>query len=193
MLRTKILVSRYRCWKFLSLNLTFLPQILGFLAFTVHLLIPVLLPVDALCEDCNTTTGFACVSRTQFVKCNASSLDFTKLGVCPSGSVCNETETMLPFVNLPCFENITGSNLTYLTSCKRPVQNFITGASTTFVANTFCASRPTGLFPHPTITNCTYYVRCFSNNSVIEGRAYKCPGPSRFNNATLLCDSTGSC
>lgn len=167
---------------------------MGLLAFAVHLLTPMLQHVDGACEDCNTTTGFSCVSKTQFVKCNATSLDFTKLGVCPSPSVCNETQALsTPFVTIPCFVNTTGSNLTFETSCKRPVLNFITGASTTFVANTFCASRPTGLFPHPTITNCTWYVRCFSNNSVVEGRAYKCPGPSRFNTDTLLCDATGSC
>lgn len=174
-------------------NLAFIPQILGCLAFAVHLLMPVVQHVDGACEDCNTKNGFACVSRTQFVKCNKTSLDFTKLGVCPSGSVCNETVTFLSFYPFPCFGNITGLNVTFRTSCKRPVQNFITGASTTFVANSFCSSRPTGLYPHPTITNCTWYVRCFSNNSVIQGRAYKCPGPSLFDAATLLCDASGNC
>lgn len=193
MLRTKVLVSRKWCWKVFVFNLVFRPQILGFLAFAVHLLMPVVQHVEGLCEDCNTTTGFACVSRTQYVKCNASALDFTKLGVCPNSSVCNETQTFLPFSKVPCFSNITESNLTFTTSCHRPVQEFITGASTTFAGNTFCSGRPTGLYPHPTITNCTWYVRCFLNNSVIQGRAYKCPGSSLFDSVTLLCDAYGTC
>lgn len=148
--------------------------------------------VDGACSVCNTTTSFTCLSKTQYATCNSTSVDLTTLGECPSPSVCNESMPLnLPFVKIPCFVNATGSNVTTETSCKRPLQTYVTN-SAAFSASTYCSTRRVGLYVHPTIHDCISYVRCFKNNTII-GSVYKCPGTSRFNNVTYQCDGTTTC
>lgn len=148
--------------------------------------------VETACSTCDPLTSFSCLSSTQYVKCNATTLDFTTVFVCPTSSVCNESMPLaLPFSSIPCYVNATGSNVTVVTSCDRPQLRFLANTAS-FNATTFCAIRSIGVYMHPEKTDCTTYVRCYQD-IVLRGAEYTCPGMSRFNNKTLECDQNKTC
>lgn len=148
--------------------------------------------MDTACSSCDLSTNYSCLSSTQYVQCNTTTLDFTTVFVCPSSSVCNESMPLaLPFSSVPCYVNATGSNVTVNASCDRPLLKFIANTAS-FNATAFCSARSTGVYLHPEITDCSSYVRCYENN-VMRGALYTCPGSSRFNNITLKCDPGTIC
>lgn len=92
--------------------------------------------VDGACDRCSNHTNFACLSRTQYVRCNATAIDLRFIHVCPSPTVCNETLPInAPLSLIPCYRNTTGFNVT--AGCRRPFQTFVTNTST-FSASTWC-------------------------------------------------------
>jgi Chitin binding Peritrophin-A domain len=165
-------------------------QILTIFVFFLHK------NVESSCGVCNTSSNFSCVSSTQYIKCNTTILDYTSVWTCPHPSICDENLPLAtPLSLIPCYQNVTASNVTYLASCDLPVQTIVfnTTPSSVFNASSWCSSRSAGLYPHPIITSCISYVRCYRNNNTITGAVFKCPGTSRFNNIALVCDVNVTC
>ena len=150
---------------------------------------------DSACGVCNATSNFVCLSSTQFIKCNTSAMDYSNVWNCPYPTVCIESLPLAtPLISIPCFQNTTGSNITFTASCDRPSQTIIVNTtSTTFNAATWCASRSAGLYPVPNSAACTNYVRCFKKNNAVSGAVFQCPGTSRFDSVALFCDVNTTC
>jgi hypothetical protein len=151
---------------------------------------------DAACGVCNPVSNFACLSSSQFINCNSTALDYTYVGVCPSPTVCIESLPLArPLVTIPCFQNTTGSNVTFAASCDRtPLTVVVNSPSESpFNAASWCSTRSPGLYPVPSSTDCTHYTRCFKRNNVVTGAIFKCSGTSRFDSTTSLCDVNVDC
>lgn len=65
--------------------------------------------------------------------------------------------------------------------------------SQTFDANAYCSTLPSSLYPYPGGTDCTQYVKCFSNGVSMVGAVYTCMGTTLFNPAQMYCQSGYVC
>lgn len=135
------------------------------------------------CFICSPRTNFACISTTQYVKCNTTAIDLSVISTCPSPLICNSARALNnPLITVPC--HIQSTTLT--PSCTVTPITIVTAP---FNSTVWCTqNNQVGQFVHPTL-NCTWYVRCLFVDSVMVGNQYKCPGTTRFNAVTKYCDA----
>ncbi|CRK93452.1 CLUMA_CG006988, isoform A [Clunio marinus] len=153
-------------------------------------------PAVGQCGVCNTTIHYACLSKPQFARCNDTFWDLTTVDECPKHSVCN-LSLPLKHQETPCFDSHTHHGEIVMETCKNELLMFklptMKPEDQPFDPTTFCSDRSVGLFPHPTNLDCSYYVRCFVENSINMGAVLMCPGSSRFNPYKRLCDISEKC
>ncbi|XP_070492467.1 uncharacterized protein [Chironomus tepperi] len=172
--------------------------------------------IHGKCNVCNTTTLFACFSIDQYIPCDATGVfNLTGLETCGTMQVCNNnvagTTPCVPIANgASCktphvqLTNTTTSPTTTTTTTSTTTISTPTTTTTTtlkpttpigsFNANTFCANRGHGRYPHPSFYTCDKYVFCYSIDGVkMIGAVYPCVGTTQFNPNTLYCDPNYTC
>ncbi|CAG9801311.1 unnamed protein product [Chironomus riparius] len=146
---------------------------------------------------------------TQYVKCFSNGVSmvgvvYTCVGTtlfnpdllyCQSGYVCIPTTTSTTVA--PTTTAAATATTTVAPTTTVSVTSKTTVAPTTtvaaFNANSYCSALANSNYPYPGTTNCTQYVKCFSNGVSMVGVVYTCVGTTLFNPDLLYCQSGYVC